>query len=82
MTNRQKVYKIISETLGISAGSIDDEISPEDIESWDSFNALMLVSELEEKFSLSFTIEEVTGVRKVGDIIRVLGSHGIEFEDK
>jgi acyl carrier protein len=82
MTNRHKVYEIISETLGVSTNSIDDDTTPADIESWDSFNALMLVSELEEKFSLSFTIEEVTGVRKVGDIIRVLGSHGIEFEDK
>ena len=79
MTNRHKVYKIISETLGVSTDSIDYYTSPEDIESFYSFYALMLVSELEEKFCLSFTIEEVTGVRKIGDIIHVLGSHGIEF---
>ena len=39
----EKLYNIISKVFSISISEISDESSPETIESWDSFNGLILV---------------------------------------
>lgn len=77
--NLTKLSMILSKVLGIDAHSIIDTMGPNTVENWDSYNALMLVSELETSFSVHFTIDEVVAVRNVGDIKTALQRHGIEL---
>ena len=76
-----KLKKILSKTLGVREKEINDDSSPDNIESWDSFNGLMLVSELENVFKISFTIDEVVNVKNVGDIKKALIKHGVKFDE-
>lgn len=73
-----RLKKILSKVLGVKEINIDDNSSPDNIENWDSFNGLMLVSELENEFKISFTIDEVINVKKVGDIKKALIKHGVK----
>jgi len=73
-----ELKELLSRILNIDAESINDESSPENIDSWDSFNGLMLVSELENNFNVKFTMEEVLAVKKVSDIKNALKAHGIK----
>ena len=41
------VNEIVAKVFSISESQVNDESSPENIESWDSFNGLVLVDELE-----------------------------------
>lgn len=75
-----KLEKILARVLGIGENSITDDTSPETVENWDSFNALLLVSELEDEFNVKFTMDEVTLVKNVGDIKKVLTRYGINLE--
>lgn len=75
----KKLSSILSKVLAITEDSISDETSPRNTETWDSYNALMLVSELEEGFNVHFTIDEVVGVKNVKDIKDALMRHGINF---
>ena len=50
------LYKIIANVFSISESDISDKSSPESIESWDSFNGLVLVDELENHFNVKFTM--------------------------
>ena len=59
MDNNLKLLEILSSVLEIEKNEINDATSPENTETWDSFNALVLASELEDGFNVSFTIEEV-----------------------
>ena len=77
--NLKTLYTILSEVLGVDVGAITDEMSPETTPSWDSYNALMLVSELETAFHVHFTMDEVVAVKNVGDIKMALKRHGIEL---
>ena len=43
----EKLYEIIAKIMDVPASEINDESSPETIESWDSFNSLLLADELE-----------------------------------
>ena len=68
---------LLAKVLNVDKEGINDESSPENIDSWDSFNGLMLVSELENNFNVKFTIEEVLAVKKVADIKEALRRHNV-----
>jgi acyl carrier protein len=66
----------------VPVSRINDESSPETIESWDSFHGLILADELETRFSVKFVLEDLTSVRKVGDIKKSLAKYGIMIDDE
>ena len=73
------LYKIIAKTLSISESDVSDESGPGTIESWDSFNGLVLVDELENHFNVKFTISEIIDVKNVADIKRHLKNHNVDL---
>lgn len=78
----KRVKAILSNILQIDEDIITDETSPKNIDSWDSFNSLLLISEFEKEFNISFNIDEVMSVKCVGDIKRVLKKHGVNLDEK
>ena len=75
----KKLKKILSNVLGIPESEITDKTSPDNLETWDSFSGLMLVSELENEFNVQFTMDEVTSVKCVKDIKEALKKHGVNL---
>ena len=71
------VNAIIAKVFSISESQINDQSGPENIESWDSFNGLILVDELENHFKIKFSISEITNVKTVADIKQHLKNHNI-----
>ena len=79
MTN--SLYEIISKVMGVSIDQINDQSSPETIEKWSSFNALVLVDQLETEYEIKFTLDEITDVRNVSDIKKYLKNHGVNLDE-
>ena len=77
----KRLYSIISKVMGIPISEINDESSPESIESWDSFNSYVLLDELETEFKTEFSIDEVVETKNVADIKKYLKKHGIKLND-
>ena len=77
----KRLNAILSKVLEIEEDSISDKTAPENVETWDSFNGLMLVSELEKTFNVKFTMEEVTAVKCVKDIKDALKRHGVGSDE-
>ena len=77
----KEVYGIVAKVFSISESDVNDSSSPENIESWDSFNGLVLVDELETNFNVKFTISEITDVKNVADIKRHLKNHNVALDD-
>jgi len=75
----KKLYDIISKVFSVQISEINDESSPETIESWDSFNGLILVDELESNFNIKFSVSEIIDVKNVKDIKRHLNNHGVDL---
>ena len=80
MDNTEKLYQLLSNVLGIAIDEINDDTSPDNTESWDSFNALVMVTELEETFEVSFTMDEVYSVQRVADIKEILNKYKVSFQ--
>ena len=75
----KRLREVLSKVFEIDESRVTEETSPNNVESWDSFGGLMLVSELESKFNVKFTMDEVTSVKCVGDIKEILRKHGVVF---
>ncbi|MCK4521209.1 MAG: acyl carrier protein [Nanoarchaeota archaeon] len=69
--------ELVSNILGIDKEEINDNSSPDNINSWDSFNTLMLVSEIEKNFNVKFNMDEVMSIKNINDIKKLLGKHGV-----
>ena len=77
----EKLYNIISKVFSVPISEINDESSPETIESWDSFNVLILVDELESNFNIKFSVSEIIDVKNVKDIKSHLKNHGLDLDE-
>jgi len=75
----EKLYNIISKVFSVPISEINDESGPETIESWDSFNGLILVDELESSFNIKFSVSEIIDVKNVKDIKTHLSNHGVDL---
>jgi len=73
----KRLLKIFSKVMGIKEVLITEKTSKEDTPAWDSFNSLMLVSEIESAFNIKFSIQEAVSIKSVKDIKNILEKHGI-----
>jgi acyl carrier protein len=70
MENRVK--KVIAEILDIEISSINDNTSPETIESWDSLKQMNIIVALEEEFDIEFSDEDIVEMLNFRLIIQLL----------
>lgn len=75
----KRLKSLLSKILEIDESKITNETSPANVSTWDSFNGLMIASELEREFNVKFTMEEVTSAKNVKDIKESLKRHGIKL---
>ena len=75
----EKLYNIISKVFSVPISEINDESNPETIESWDSFNGLILIDELENSFNVKFSVSEMIDTKNVKDIKKHLSNHGVDL---
>ena len=76
----KKLYDIISKVFSVQISEINDESGPETIESWDSFNGLILVDEIESSFNVKFSVSEIIDTKNVKDIKKHLKNHGVDVD--
>jgi acyl carrier protein len=67
---------IVASVMEVQVSQIDDESGPETIENWDSFRGLILFEELESKFKVKFTLNELLNIKKIKDIKNILSVRG------
>lgn len=72
---------IVANVMEVQASQIDDESGPETIENWDSFRGLILFEELETKFNVKFTLNELLNIKKIKDIRNILSVRGASFNE-
>jgi acyl carrier protein len=77
----KRLKATLSKVLQIEEDEITDETSPDNTSTWDSMNALLLVTALEDEFNVRFTAGDIIGVKNVGDIKESLKRHGVIFDD-
>lgn len=77
----KRLKNALSKVLGITEDTINDETSPDNVETWDSLAGLMLVTELESQFNVKFSMDEVNSTKCVKDIKDILNRHGVVLNE-
>jgi acyl carrier protein len=53
---------------------INNNLTANDVEGWDSLTHMLLISEIEEDFSIKFKLKDLNKMRNVGDMIEIINS--------
>ena len=64
--------EIVSRVLDISITEVNDELVRDKTEEWDSFNHLLLISEIEKELGVKFTIQEVEKINNFNDLKQMI----------
>ena len=81
MTNREKLQDLLIDVLLIEPDEFRFDLSRKDVETWDSLGIVSVAVGVHETFGYHPTPEEATGLTGVQDIVDLLGSKGISFDD-
>ena len=76
-----KLTKIFSSVLGIEESEVTPELSPENSPKWDSLNAIILFSEIENGFNTKFNYDEVMAVKNFADVIELMKTKGLDANE-
>ncbi len=71
---KERVLGIVSNIMKWPLKKINEDSSPEDIDTWDSLNQINLVLALEEEFGVRFTDDQIVQMLSVRSIIETLES--------
>ncbi len=81
MVNVKVIFEdIISKILLLENEQINDNVSRDDNEDWDSMTHLALVSELEQVFDIILSDDDVTEIKTIGDIKKTLNKYEIKVK--
>jgi len=67
----EKLKNNLSRVLSIDGGEVSDELSRGSGE-WDSFNHLLLISEIEKEIDIKFTTQEIEKIKTFKDLREVV----------
>ena len=75
MTIEDRLGQVFRDVFG--ADGVEDQSSPETVKNWDSMGHLVLVSELERTFQVTFSTTDIVEMVNVRCIMEILQEHGV-----
>tara|TARA_X000000368_G_scaffold412323_1_gene398532 strand:- start:1324 stop:1554 length:231 start_codon:yes stop_codon:yes gene_type:complete len=72
------LLEFVSEVFSVDKNSLSLDTMPGDFAEWDSLGHLNLLTSLEEKYDISFDMEETMSIQSIKDLKETLISKGID----
>ncbi len=69
---RETLRDIAREIFEDEALEVTDALSRDDVRAWDSLGHIRLMAATEEAFQITFTIDEIEGLRCMGEIVKLV----------
>ncbi len=73
-----KIETIFSEVFAVPDHTLDDSTELNSIPSWDSMAHMILITRLEEVYSVQLSGDEIADIRTIGDARLFLARHGAD----
>ena len=68
----EKITVIFREVFSDNNIVINDEMTANDVENWDSLTHMLMITKVEEEFGIKFKLKELNKLKQVGDIVSLL----------
>jgi len=78
-SNEKALREILAKVLILEENDVNDAVSRENTESWDSLAHLMLITEVESAFGVTFSDEDIIEIKTVGDLKSKLRKLGVKL---
>ena len=79
MSNKQKYLDIFIESISINDKKFHENIEYNEIPEWDSIGHMTLISDLEDKFKITFEIDDVVDFSSYKKGKEILKKYKIDF---
>ena len=72
----ERLTVVFRDVFDDEALEISDTTTAEDIEEWDSIEHITLISAVENEFKVRFKMGEVSGMKNVGEMVKIIEERG------
>ena len=79
MSSKEKYRDIFIQSLSIDEKKFNEKIKYNEIPEWDSIGHMTLMSNLEEKFSISMDTDDIVDFSSFEKGIKILEKYGVKF---
>lgn len=70
----EKLTAIFREVFVVPTLVINDNMTADDVESWDSLSHMLMVTKVESDFGIKFKLKDLNKLKNVGDLISLIES--------
>lgn len=81
MTNKEELKDLLTDVFLLEPSEFHYDLMREEIETWDSLGIVAMAVGIQETFGYHLKPEEAIAIRGVPDIIKILESKGISFNE-
>ena len=67
-----KLKNIFKEIFNDNNIILNNEMTAKDIDNWDSLTHMLLITKIEEDFSIKFKLKELNNLNNVGNLIKII----------
>ncbi|MBZ9608173.1 acyl carrier protein [Clostridium estertheticum] len=80
MSNLEKLNKVLCDLFDFKkVEDINDDLGPDEIESWDSLGHVELITSLEEVFDIALDVVDISRMYTIGDIKKIVEKYGVQI---
>jgi acyl carrier protein len=72
MMTTEKIKQIAAEIFQLDVSSIRLDMSPDDVDTWDSLNHLRLITEVESSFSIQLSMQQIQKIHSLADLVEAV----------
>lgn len=72
----ERLTEVFRDVFDDETIEISDETTADDIEDWDSIEHITLVGAVESEFGVRFKMGEVSGMKNVGEMVKIIMERG------
>ena len=76
-----QLYGLIGQVLGVDPAALTEDSNAQNTPKWDSLRHIEVIFAMENAFHVRFTMPEISGLRKLGDIRQLLLTKGVKLNE-
>jgi acyl carrier protein len=76
-----QLYDLIGKVLGVDPAQLNEESNAQNTPKWDSLRHIEVIFAMENAFHVRFTMPEISGLRKLSDIRKLLETKSIRLNE-
>jgi acyl carrier protein len=77
-----QLYELIGKVLGVDPSELNEDSNAQNTPKWDSLRHIEVVFAMENAFHVRFTMPEISGLRKLSDIRKLLLLKNVKLNEQ